>query len=248
MEVKAPRAVPDPKKEAGPKRIHGYTEMEVIRKLILAIFEQRLPPGLRITETQLSEAFDVSRTVVRLSIAKLSDIGVFKKTPNQGCTIASPSRDEVRKMLQVREMFEPAIVRSLAEARTPAHLDALHEHIAMEGEARLRHERSTLVRLSGEFHLKLAEMTGNPYLIRLMTELQVLTCLAILVHAEAETGCPRDEHSAIVAAIERGDGETASTKMLHHLKHIAADLKLDRNEPEPNLENAMLWLRGASFS
>lgn len=234
------------KDAGGVKKIHGYTEIEVTRKLILAIFEQRLPPGLRITEAQLSDAFDVSRTVVRQSIAKLSEIGVFKKTPNQGCTIASPSRDEARKMLHVREMIEPAMARGLAQTRTPEHLAALHEHIKMEGEARLRHDRSTLVRLSGEFHLKLAEMTGNPYLIRLMTELQVLTCLAILVHAEAETGCPRDEHSAIVAAIERGDGEAAGGEMLHHLKHITADLKLDRNEPEPNLESAMLWLRGTA--
>ncbi|WP_337184035.1 GntR family transcriptional regulator [Shinella sp.] len=247
MEGTGRKAAADPGKDAGSlKRIHGYTEMEVTRKLILAIFEQRLPPGLRITEAQLSEAFDVSRTVVRQSIAKLSEIGVFKKTPNQGCTIASPNRDEARKMLHVREMVEPAMVRGIAETRTPEHLAALHEHIAMEGAARLRQDRSTLVRLSGEFHLKLAEMTGNPYLIRLMTELQVLTCLAILVHAEAETGCPRDEHSAIVAAIERGDGEAASHEMAHHLKHITADLKLDRAEPEPNLENAMLWLRGAA--
>lgn len=231
---------------AGLKRVHGYTEIEVTRKLILAIFEQRLPPGQRITETQLSEAFNVSRTIVRQSIAKLSEIGVFKKTPNLGCTIASPSRDEARKMLQVREMVEPAIVRGLAGTRTQAQLGVLREHIAMESQARLKQDRSTLVRLSGEFHLKLAEMSGNPYLIRLLTELQVLTCLAILVHAEAETGCPRDEHSSIVAAIERGDGEAASNEMALHLQHIAADLKLDRQEPEHNLENAMLWLRGTA--
>ena len=230
----------------GPKRIHGYTEIEVTRKLILAIFEHRLPPGQRITESQLCEAFNVSRTVVRQSMAKLSEIGVFNKTPNQGCTVASPSRAQARKMLKVREMVEPAMVRGLAETRTQAQLVVLREHIAMESEARLRQDRSSLVRLSGEFHLKLAEMSRNPYLIRLMTELQVLTCLAILVHTEAETGCPRDEHSTIVAAIERGDGEAASKEMLHHLQHIIADLKLDRKEPEHNLENAMLWLRGAA--
>lgn len=226
------------------KRVHGYTEMEVTRKLILAIFENRLPPGQRITEAQLSDAFSVSRTVVRQSIAKLSEIGVFKKTPNLGCEIASPSRDEARKMLEVREMVEPAMVKKLAEARTEAQLAALRNHIAMENKARLEQDRSTLVRLTGEFHLKLAEMSGNPYLIRLMTELQILTCLAILTHAEAESGCPRDEHSCIVAAIENRDGESASDSMLHHLKHIAEDLNLNRTEPEYSIENAMLWLRG----
>jgi len=234
------------RKAATVKRLHGYTELEITRKLILAIFEQRLPPGQRITEVQLSEAFNVSRTVVRQSITKLSEIGVFKKMPNQGCTIASPSRDEARKMLQVREMVEPAMVRTIAQSRTQEDLALLHNHIAMENEARLKQDRSTLVRLTGEFHLKLAEMSGNPYLVRLITELQVLTCLAILVHAEAEKGCPRDEHSTIVAAIERGDGETAHDEMLHHLKHITEELKLDRSEPEPNLHAAFQWLRDAA--
>ncbi|MBA4799687.1 GntR family transcriptional regulator [Allorhizobium sp. NPDC080224] len=227
------------------KRLHGYTEIEVTRKLILAIFEQRLPPGQRITEAQLSEAFNVSRTVVRQSISKLSEIGVFTKTPNQGCTIASPSRDEARKMLQLRIMVEPAMVRGIAATRSAADVGLLRDHIALENDARSRQDRSTLVRLTGEFHLKLAEMSANPYLIRLMTELQVLTCLAILVHAEAETCCPRDEHSTIVEAIARGDGDAAHDEMLHHLKHITEELNLDRDEPEPNLRNAFMWLRGA---
>lgn len=226
------------------KRVHGYTEIEVTRKLILAIFEHRLPPGQRITEAQLSEAFNVSRTVVRQSIAKLSEIGVFKKTPNLGCEIASPSRTEARNLLQVREIIEPALVKGLADTRTEAQLMVLREHIAQENEARLKQDRSTLIRLTGEFHLKLAEMSGNPYLIRMMTELQVLTCLAILVHAEDESGCPRDEHSSIVAAIETGNGEAARKEMLHHLKHVAADLKLNRSEPEYSIEDAMQWLRG----
>lgn len=224
-------------------RQHGYTEIEVTKRLIAAIFEHRLPPGQRITEEQLSQTFNVSRTVVRQSITKLSEIGVFKKTPNLGCEVASPTRDQARKMLQVREIVEPALVQQIARDRTEQQLAVLRAHIVTENEARSRQERATLVRLTGEFHLKLAEASENPYIIRLMTELQVLTCLAILVHAEAEAGCPRDEHSAIVDAIARRDGDTAQREMRHHLHHIASDLKLDRAEPETSLENAFKWLR-----
>ena len=90
--------------------------------------------------------------------------------------------------------------------------------------------------------MKLAEINGNPYLIRCMTELQVLTCLAILVHAERDLGCPRDEHSDIVKAIAQGDGDTASAAMAHHLDHIREELQLDSAEAEPDLESAFRWL------
>lgn len=226
-------------------RRHGYTESEVTRRLILAIFEQRLPPGQRITEAQLAATFQVSRTIVRQSMTKLSQIGVFTKTPNLGCTIASPSRREARMMLEMREIIEPAVVRMVAATRTPEQMAVLHDHIAMENEAREAGNRSTLVRLTGEFHLKLAEMTRNPHLVRAITELQVLTCLAILVHAESETGCPRDEHSVIVAAIGEGDGARAAAEMIHHLRHVAEELRLESSEPEPNLENAFRWLSEA---
>ena len=233
--------------EAGLPRRHGYTEAEITRRLIVAIFEQRLPPGARITESQLAETFHVSRTVVRQSMNKLSEIGVFKKTPNLGYTIAAPSRSEARMMLELRNMMEPQMVRALAATRTAAHLALLQEHVAQEDRARRSQERSTLVRLTGEFHLKLAELSGNPYLVRFMTQLQILTCLAILVHAESETGCPRDEHSAIVRAIAAGDGERAAMEMTHHLRHIADELQIDSEDPEPDLESAFRWLGAAEI-
>lgn len=225
-----------------PEPRRGYAEREITRRLISAIFEQRLPPGARITEGQLAEAFSVSRTVVRQSMNRLSEMGVFKKTPNQGCTIAEPSRFEARMMLDTRLIMEPHIADLVAKTWTPAGLRILRDHLALEDAARRAGDRSTLVRLTGEFHPKLAEITGNPYLIRITTELQVLTCLAILVHAERETGCPRDEHSMIVDAIARRDGEAAAAAMTHHLRHVVVELQLDRAEPERNLASAFHWL------
>jgi DNA-binding GntR family transcriptional regulator len=228
--------------EPAPERRRGYAEREITRRLILAIFESRLPPGARITEEELAEAFGVSRTVVRQSMNRLSEMGVFKKTPNRGCAIASPSRQEARMMLDARLIMEPHIAHLVARIRKPAGLRSLRDHLALEDAARKARDRSTLIRLTGEFHLKLAEITENPYLIRMTTELQVLTCLAILVHAERETGCPRDEHSVIVDAIERGDGEEAAAAMTHHLRHVLDELQLDRTEPERSLASAFRWL------
>lgn len=229
--------------EIGPrKHRHGYTEQEITRRLIEAIFEHRLPPGERITENQLADIFGVSRTIVRLSMSKLSEIGVFKKTPNLGYTIAAPSRAEAKMMLDVRKMIEPPMVRSIAATRSADDMQSLFQHIATEEAARSAGDRSTLVRLTGEFHLKLAEISGNVYLVQMLTQLQVLTCLAILVHAESEIGCPRDEHSSIVRAIAEGDGDKAAAEMMHHLTHISEELQIDNPRPEPSLESALRWL------
>lgn len=230
-----------PVTDPAPQR-RGYAEREVTRRLIEAIFEQRLPPGARITEDELSEAFGVSRTVIRQSMNKLSEMGVLKKTPNRGCTVAAPSRNEVHMMLGARMMLEPPIAQAVAGSWREGDLALLEEHLALEDAARRASDRSTLVRLTGEFHLKLAQATGNAFLVRMVTELQVLTWLAILVHAEREVGCPRDEHSTIVHAIRARDGACAAERMRHHLLHVVEELQLDRTTPERSLEGAFAWL------
>lgn len=222
------------------EKLHGKSEAEIRRRILQAIFEQRLRPGERLTEDQLAAAFDVSRTVVRQAMARLAQDGILVKLPNVGSTVASPSRKETRDILSVREMVEPGIVRILAATPSKPGLERLRAHLADEAEARKRRDRGTLVRLTGEFHLLLAELAGNEVLTRLMTGLQALTCLAILLHAEREEACPPDEHSRIVRAIASGDGEAAAAEMLHHLRHVGRDLHLDQPEPKSTLA----WLRG----
>mgnify|MGYP000238053330 CR=1 FL=1 len=225
---------------------HGKSEAEIRRRILQAIFEMRLPPGERLTEEQLAETFDVSRTVVRQAIARLAQDGILVKMPNVGTTVAAPTRKETRDILAVRKMVEPDIVRVLAGARAGNGLDRLHAHLAKEAAARNRSDRGTLVRLTGEFHLLLAEVSGNQVLARLMTGLQTLTCLAILLYAEQDEACPPDEHSRIVDAIAEGDGERAAAEMLQHLHHVELDLHLDLPEISSPFSDTIAWLRGNS--
>jgi DNA-binding GntR family transcriptional regulator len=225
----------------------GYAEQAITDRLVRAIFEHRLPPGARITETQLASAFGVSRTVVRQAIAKLCELGVFIKEPNQGCSVAAPSREQVCAMLDVRRIVEPEIARRVALNASDVDLAELRAHLRAEAAARMAGDRPTLVRLTGEFHLKLAQITGNAYLTRLMTELQILTCLAVLLHSHGELGCPRDDHSAMVAMLERRDADGAAAEMLHHISHIEAELNLDHSSRAITIDETMRWM-GATMS
>ena len=59
--------------------IRGQSEQLIRRRLLQAIFEQRMPPGARLTEESLAETFDVSRTVIRQVIARLAQDGILVK-------------------------------------------------------------------------------------------------------------------------------------------------------------------------
>ena len=224
-----------------PKR--GHASDEIARRLIRAIFEHRLAPGTRITEGKLSDIFGVSRTLVRQAISQLCDMQVLVKEPNQTCIVAHPSHEDTRSLLDARRIIEPEIVKRVVHSAREEDIAILSAHLIEEERARASGDRPTQIRLSGEFHLKLAEIVGNPFLTAIMMQLQVLTCLAVLVHAKGELGCMRDEHEIILHNIRVRDAAGAAAEMLGHLQHIENDLRLhDGGVRTP--EQAFLWLAG----
>ncbi|MGR3593119.1 MAG: GntR family transcriptional regulator [Limimaricola soesokkakensis] len=226
------------------KRLRGRTADEITRRLIRAIFEHRLPPSTRITEDKLSRTFGVSRTLARQATSQLCEMGVFVKKPNHSCIVAHPSREEAQALIDARRMIEPELIRQIVRSASKADLQLLDEHLALEQGARLNGDRSRLIRLTGEFHLKLAQLARNPYLASFVMQLQVLTCLAILVHTDGEAGCPRDDHEDIVEKIRQRDADGAVLQMLKHLQHIELDLHQNDVHPDRQLEETFRWLAG----
>lgn len=226
-------------------KIRGQSEQQIRRRLLQSIFEQRMPPGARLTEETLADTFEVSRTIIRQVIARLAQDGILVKHASGATHVASPSKTEAKQILAVRRMIEPEIVKTLAKQAKSLSFTDLSAHLTSEKKARRANDRGTLVRLTGEFHLTLARMTGNPILVRLMTGLQALICLAILLYASGDDACPDDEHDRIVAAIMAGKGKEAAELMLHHLGHIERDLNIDDEQrPDVEIASALDWLSG----
>ncbi|MCK0197342.1 GntR family transcriptional regulator [Ancylobacter sp. 6x-1] len=207
---------------------------EVIRTRILdAILERRLPPGEKLTEERLAQLFGVSRTIVRQALARLAQDGIVEQHANRGTFVAAPTREGARHVLEARCIVEPEIA-ALVAGRCACQAGILRAHLAREDRARAAGDRATLVRLTGEFHVRLAELAGNTVFQRLLTELQALSSLAILLYARGgHESCPPEDHANIVAAIEQGDAGEAARLMHAHLGHVAADLDLAEPPDRP---------------
>lgn len=199
----------------------------IYERVLNAILEHRLRPGTQLVEERLAAVFGVSRTKIRHALARLAHDGIVTVFPNRGAFVTSPSREEVHELFEARRLIEPALVRRLAGKATPALVRRLRDHVRQENAARKSGEHRAVVRLTGEFHLLLAEMAGNRVLLRAMREVEPLTALAI-VHYEAPEAlaCPENEHALLADAIEAGGAERAAKLMLEHLDHVEAALDL----------------------
>ncbi|WP_444634876.1 GntR family transcriptional regulator [Cupriavidus oxalaticus] len=195
--------------------------------LLTAIMEHRLLAGTKLVEERLCEVTGASRARIRQVFARLAHEKLVTLVPNRGAFVSSPTVDEAREVFQARRVVEPALAAELALGATPAKVRSLRRHAMEEDNARARGDRAAMIRLSGEFHILLAEMAGNAILEKLIREMVSLTCLIITLYDRpGAPACAEHEHRQLIDAIEQRDAARASALMAEHLEHIEGSLDL----------------------
>ena len=209
----------------------GLSEHDIVERIVAAVMEQRLPPGIKLSEAKLCESFGVGRMRIRRALLLLANQGVVDLHSNRGAFIAGPDAREARDIFSAREILETAIVRTAALSAKQEDIETLERHIGLEHEARERRDRREAIRLSGEFHIKVAEASDNTVLARILRELVTRTSLIIgLFGTRSASSCPEHEHADIVSAIREGDPDKAENLIRRHLGHIESDLDLSSSE------------------
>jgi len=212
-------------------------ESLIVDRIYKAVMERRLAPNTKLSEARLCETFNVGRMHVRRALLVLSTQGIIDLHSNRGAYVACPDSAEADDVFAARTLIEPPLVRQLAENPRAVNLALLADHIAMENAARAQNERTEIIRLSGEFHTKLAEAAGNKFVSRMLRELVTRTSLIVgLFGTSKHAACPEDEHRQILEAIKAGDPNQAENLMISHLNHIQHGLDMDTsNHPQDNL-------------
>ena len=186
-----------------------------------AIAMQRLPPGTKLSEEALGEVFGVSRTQVRAALLRLNARGLVTMHSKRTARIASPSVKEARELFALRRLVEPAVAAQAAGEATSAALRVLKRCLREEHVARDAGDRIAATRLAGEFHLRLAEISGNEMFLEIVGLLiDRMSLVTLLYQAPGSLPCVNEEHNAIMVALEGGDGPAAETAMLAHLRSL----------------------------
>lgn len=197
------------------------SDAAIVDRIVAAVMEQKLAAGAKLPEAALCEAFECSRTQIRRVLIVLAERGVATLHPNRGAFVSSPDAEEARNVFEARRAIERSIVLAAAARIEPATLADLSETARAGGAAEGRGDRSESIRLSGQFHLRLAEVAGNAVLTKFLEELVARTSLIIgLYGSRATRSCSEDEHGALVSALAGRDGRRAAELMDRHLAHI----------------------------
>lgn len=212
----------------------GATAQEIAERVWLSIAERRLRPGVRLKEGQMAEIFEVSRARVRQALAVLQRDGLVTIIPNRGAFVSEPSVEEARDVFFVRRTIEQRIVERLCQRIAKKDAARLRAHVSLERKAADQGDMTDCIKLSGGFHLLLAEIAQSDFLFGIMRDLITRTTLITAIYRVADQhNCGPDEHDALVAAIAVGDETKAVALMLHHLEHVESELDLSGVRESP---------------
>lgn len=194
--------------------------------ILEAILAGRLAPGTRLGEVQLGEIFGVSRTRVREALMKLETRGIVRVNSRRGWFVVEPSAEEARAAFQARRVVETGLILTM-RGLDPAHAAHLRAHLAEEEEAVVSGDIGSRTCSLGDFHIHLAEATGNPLLVDILRDLTARTTLvSMLYQSTEEAAASHGDHTAIFAALEAGDFAEASRLMVDHIDDVEDGLDL----------------------
>lgn len=201
-----------------------------------AVIEQALAPGAKLLEDEIGAHFGVSRTVVRAALQKLAGDGLVEMKAKRTATVARPSLEEARAIFEVRRCLEREAIRLLVERWKPEFGADLEGHVRDEEEAAKRQDKALSIRLAGEFHIRLAAMTGNPLLLRYVSEVVSRCSLILALYGRPHSSeCGMNEHRDVIAALRSGDVARAVHVMDHHVALVEQRALIAEGGDAPDL-------------
>ena len=219
---------------------------DIAQRIIEAVLAQRLAPGTRLGEQNLSMLFDCSRTLVREALVRLAARGIVTVSSRRGWYVVQPSHEEAREAFEARRVIETGLIRRTGPL-DKATLKRLKQHLKQEQDALKGDDVGQRSYLLGDFHVCLAECLGNQLLADTLRDFTARTTLIAMLYQsthDAVQSC--QDHVAIVDALVRGDTALAERLMEEHIGQVQAALRLaPADDPLADLRQALAPVRAA---
>lgn len=182
------------------------------------------------SESDLLEQYGVSRAVLREAVRIVEHhlVGVMRRGPGGGLVVTAPELGAVARAVTLQLEFQGIQPRHLYETRTALELSCVRlacERLSPAGIVRLRQEpvpqRGATVH-AADFHVLIAELTGNPALSLFIRVLDILMRdhLAVPPSSSRIVTDLHRVHRDIADAIIARDVRLAERRMLKHLQTV----------------------------
>ena len=212
---------------------------EEISDIILAeIKSGKLKPGDKLPGiTKLADSYGVSQASVREALNRLKVLEVIEVKHGHGSFVNQQmplgfeqnfeiiTKADIANLLDLRKIIEVGCARSACEKAEQKDLEKMENTLQKMWTAVENNELGE--QADYDFHMAIAEATGNPLLINLMEDVSDTMIRTMketrriwLYETKKSIQKIYDEHKLILKAIKDKDEEAAARNMYRHLKEV----------------------------
>lgn len=186
------------------------------------ILSGALNPGHKLVHEDLATKLKVSRTPVREALERLFQEGFVTRLPRRGFYVGSIAKEEARQLYDAREAIEiHALSKTLSAASISRQaVDELHTYVDRYNQLLETNALKDRVLVDVLFHLKLAELSGNKYLVRLLAQtFERITLKRRLEGYRSDRGHQAaEEHGQLLKLLSKGNGKDAVKLLRLHIQ------------------------------
>jgi DNA-binding GntR family transcriptional regulator len=217
--------------------IHGRVRLvdEVAQRLRERIYSGAFPPGTKLRQEQLAEQLRVSRTPLREALRVLERDGLVQSEPGRGVRVIEADPAALIEAYNLREAVDGVAARLAAEHATPADVDRLHAHLAVQRSTVDPWDAAAYTIANVEFHTMVMELSANRYI---MAELPLVRMTSqvftpVMLVPEERGRAAVADHTSIVDAIAARDPQRAERLARAHIQETIARLTAAARPGEP---------------
>lgn len=212
---------------------------EVYKTLLDAISDGSLAPGERITQEQIAEQLNVSRSPVLQALRLLKKDGLVHDAPGRGILIAPLDPEWIGHLYQIRGALDTLAARLAAEKK-----HAIPPEIIAAGRKAARgKDVKAMIDADIAFHTAIYRASGNPLIVE-TTQLHwvhLRRVMGAVLRSSKQRQAIWDEHEEISKAIARGDAKLAARLTEEHayiareslISHLAEVLESQQQVSQP---------------
>lgn len=208
----------------------------VFEELHRQILSLELPPGTKMSETDVAQIMGVSRQPVRDAFYRLSMLGFLTIRPQRATVVSAIQESAVMQARFIRSAIEAETVRVACDVLTEEDLAALESILNNQRSAVEARDAALFHALDDQFHREICERTGHGYAWDIIRENKAHMDRVRFLSLSFASPDAYGDHLKVMAALRSRDPALAMAEMRSHLGRIRHQIRRIRAENQTYFE------------
>lgn len=203
---------------------HRPLSGDLLFELRRGILQGNYQEGEKLTEQNICDEYNVSRTPVREALRQLESEGLIETIPNRGAFVTGVSSQDIADLYEMRKAYEILAVKWAILRITKEELETLGEAFDFMEFYTQKNDVEKMLNINMQFHGLIYLAAHNKRLENILSSYQIYLkqTKASVAYLDGYLEVVLEEHRRIYQAFLEGDAEAGAAATALHLDNAKA--------------------------